>query len=208
MNMYKKQKMFLYQWCVLCLLLFFLGGCFRTPPPDIYMFDSAVDKAIGQTDAVELSGPRVLVGPINIPGYVNHTRLALREKNSVQLLFLENAQWAEPIQEGIERIVCESLSQTIRPLGGVAFPLRSTVLPTWQITVEVNRFDGALNGEAILSVTYAISPTHGQPLFVGSFTKSYKTGATLNTLVHAQSHLLKDFGTHLGDIVMILDNKQ
>ena len=54
------------------------GGCSlgRSPRPDFYMLSSPVENVV-QSGKEKISGPRVAIGPVSIPGY-----LAMTSKSS------------------------------------------------------------------------------------------------------------------------------
>ena len=48
------------------------GGCSlgRSPRPDFYMLSSPVENVV-QSGKEKISGPRVAIGPVSIPGYLD-----------------------------------------------------------------------------------------------------------------------------------------
>ena len=56
------------------------GGCSlgRSPRPDFYMLSSPVENVV-QSGKEKISGPRVAIGPVSIPGYLDRPQLFLRD---------------------------------------------------------------------------------------------------------------------------------
>ena len=62
------------------------GGCSlgRSPRPDFYMLSSPVENVV-QSGKEKISGPRVAIGPVSIPGYLDRPQLFLRDGNDVKV---------------------------------------------------------------------------------------------------------------------------
>ncbi|MFR0875433.1 MAG: membrane integrity-associated transporter subunit PqiC [Bilophila wadsworthia] len=80
------------------------GGCSlgRSPRPDFYMLSSPVENVV-QSGKEKISGPRVAIGPVSIPGYLDRPQLFLRDGNDVKVELAEFNHWSEPFGEGVTR---------------------------------------------------------------------------------------------------------
>ena len=78
------------------------GGCSlgRSPRPDFYMLSSPVENVV-QSGKEKISGPRVAIGPVSIPGYLDRPQLFLRDGNDVKVELAEFNHWSEPFGEGV-----------------------------------------------------------------------------------------------------------
>ena len=83
------------------------GGCSlgRSPRPDFYMLSSPVENVV-QSGKEKISGPRVAIGPVSIPGYLDRPQLFLRDGNDVKVELAEFNHWSEPFGEGVTRVLC------------------------------------------------------------------------------------------------------
>ena len=70
------------------------GGCSlgRSPRPDFYMLSSPVENVV-QSGKEKISGPRVAIGPVSIPGYLDRPQLFLRDGNDVKVELAEFNHW-------------------------------------------------------------------------------------------------------------------
>ena len=179
-----------------------LGGCSlgRSPRPQFYMLTSPAESTLlpGQE---RLTGPRVAIGPVSIPGYLDRPQLFLRTGNDVQVELAEFNQWSEPVAEGVTRVLCDAVSASLAPRKGMAFPMRSPQPVQARIAVDIARFDGAPNGTVMLDAGWSLVSDQGEELRSGRFVQQASAGPDINTLVRAQSALLAQFGAELGRMI-------
>lgn len=133
------------------------GGCSlgRSPRPDFYMLSSPVENVV-QSGKEKISGPRVAIGPVSIPGYLDRPQLFLRDGNDVKVELAEFNHWSEPFGEGVTRVLCDAVSASLTPRKGLASPMRSQQPFLWRIAVDIARFDGAPNGSVILDAGWSL----------------------------------------------------
>ena len=88
-----------------------IGGCSlgRSPRPDFYMLSSPVENVV-LSGKEKISGPRVAIGPVSIPGYLDRPQLFLRDGNDVKVELAEFNHWSEPFGEGVTRVLCDAVS--------------------------------------------------------------------------------------------------
>lgn len=182
------------------LALLTAGGCFRSPRPDFYMLASPAENAARPgTEAVR--GPRVAIGPVAIPGYLDRPQIFLREGNDVNVKLAEFNQWSEPVKQGIGRVLCDAVSTSLLPRQGLAVPLRSSQQFQWRIAVDIARFDGAPNGDVLLDAGWLLVNEQGDALRSGRFVRRAAAGPNIASMVQAQSRLLAQFGETLGRVI-------
>ena len=141
------------------------GGCSlgRSPRPDFYMLSSPVENVV-QSGKEKISGPRVAIGPVSIPGYLDRPQLFLRDGNDVKVELAEFNHWSEPFGEGVTRVLCDAVSASLTPRKGLASPMRSQQPFQWRIAVDIARFDGAPNGSVILDAGWSLVNESGEEL--------------------------------------------
>lgn len=197
----------------LCLLLS-ACGLGRTPPPDYYVLTVGAEPLPGDTT---LDGPRVALGPLTLPGYLDRNALILHSSGKTQADVVEQAAWSEPIADGVSRVLCDSLSRRLRPTQGMAFPLRAAIPASWRVSVDMSRLDGEPGGTATLeagwTLTAVSSPVSGnagdhEVVAMGHFVDTMPAGETLSSFVFAQSQLLDRFGAALAREVLRAEAKK
>ena len=178
------------------------GGCSlgRSPRPDFYMLSSPVENVV-QSGKEKISGPRVAIGPVSIPGYLDRPQLFLRDGNDVKVELAEFNHWSEPFGEGVTRVLCDAVSASLTPRKGLASPMRSQQPFQWRIAVDIARFDGAPNGSVILDAGWSLVNESGEELKSGRFVQHAPAGPDIPSMVQAQSALLAQFGAVLGQMI-------
>ena len=103
------------------------------------MLSSPVENVV-QSGKEKISGPRVAIGPVSIPGYLDRPQLFLRDGNDVKVELAEFNHWSEPFGEGVTRVLCDAVSASLTPRKGLASPMRSQQPFQWRIAVDIARF--------------------------------------------------------------------
>lgn len=182
--------------CGLCLLL---AGCGlgRSPVPTYYALGSPVPLKI---ESGRLTGPRVAVGPLTLPGYLDRNALFTRSAQNPEIpevLIREQAQWSEPLTDGVVRVLCAGISRRLSNQDGMAFPLHAAIPATWRLSVDMTRFDGAPGGEVTLETGWTLATALGDVFYMGRHTDTIPCGPELADMVNAQSTLLDRFAEAL-----------
>jgi uncharacterized protein len=89
----------------------------------------------GGTDALALA-----IGPIKFPGYLDRRGLVKRLSQN-RFAVADNDLWAEPLDENFSRVLSENLSILLQTDRIIAYPWERNQRPTYQVQVEVLRFE-------------------------------------------------------------------
>lgn len=187
----------------LCLLLVLVGACSplgRSPRPDFYMLSSPAEAHLSYEQSL-MTGPRVSIGPVTIPGYLDRPQLFIRKDNNVTVQLEEFNQWSEPLGSGITRVLCDAITMRLHSRNGMAFPLRAALQSQWRISVDIGRLDGAPGEEVVLDAIWSLNDEQGNTLRSGRFVRSAPAGNDLSSMVETYSALLAQFGSELGAII-------
>lgn len=192
--------------CVLSLTaLTLLSGCGvvgRTPPSTYYVLNAGTEPELVN---IRVTGPRVAVGPLTLPGYLDRTAILVRPSGdpaSPQVEIRELSVWSEPLGDGMVRLLCDGLSRRLKAHDGLAFPLQASIPATWRLSVDVARFDGALGGAVVLDVGWTLATSLGEVQAMGRFSRSIAAGQDMADMVLAQSRLLDQFSEVLAEEIM------
>jgi uncharacterized lipoprotein YmbA len=100
------------------------------------------------------------VGPIQLPDYLDRQELVTRITAN-RLDVAENDRWAEPLGDNFGRIVAQNLSAVLGSDAVSLYPWPSDVQPTYQVEIEVLRFepDSARSAELTARWTLRDVPT-------------------------------------------------
>lgn len=137
-----------------CLLVCFVpAGCSfleARPDPSRYFALASLPRT-GQR-AQDAAGTNALVlgiGPIKFPGYLDRQQFVTRISQN-RFAVAENDRWAEPLEENFSRVLSQNLSILLQTERIVAYPWERSQQPTYQVQVEVLRFEP--NAEQIVEL--------------------------------------------------------
>jgi uncharacterized lipoprotein YmbA len=95
------------------------------------------------------------IGPIRLPGYLDRQEIVTRvSPNRIDLS--EYDHWAEPLETNFNRVLGQNLSVLLPINRLVFFPWESTRSPTYQVEVEVLRFEANAAGDVQLSARWVV----------------------------------------------------
>jgi uncharacterized protein len=120
-------------------------GCFSLDPkPDASRFFALASlPRTGGQRAADAAGTNALalgIGPIKFPGYLDRQQLVTRISQN-RFAVAENDRWAEPLEENFSRVLSQNLSILLQTDRIVAYPWERRQQPTYQVQVEVLRFE-------------------------------------------------------------------
>ncbi len=128
-------------------------GCFSLDPkPDPSRFFALTSlprtsqraRSTAETNALALG-----IGPVKFPGYLDRQQFVTRISQN-RFAVAENDRWAEPLEENFSRVLSQNLSILLQTNRIVAFPWERNQRPTYQVQVEVLRFEP--NAEQIVEL--------------------------------------------------------
>ncbi len=172
---------------VVVLLATLGAGCsLRDAPPRTYILSAAGVPAT--TGAHE--GPVVGVGPVALPAYLDRRSIVMHEADG-EIRDSTSHHWAEPLKDGVTRVVAENLAVMIPTDAALVYPWRSPRVVTYRVTLEIFRFDGTLGGPVVLSVRWRLLDKDGNELARRTVTLDERpVDSTYAALVASHSRLL------------------
>jgi uncharacterized lipoprotein YmbA len=148
-------------------VLLFIAACQHSPRKEYFALSSSATSTTPATDestathsmqtqpaqnqptsSIATPVKTIGIGPLNIPEYLQHTRISYW-KTPNQLMLQENHYWAEPLEQGISRVLSLNLQTTSPQWRVVQFPWRNSQRPAYAIRVDIQRLD-ALSDHAII----------------------------------------------------------
>jgi len=189
------------------MLFAFIGltSCAVSDPTLYYTLDqsgagSAQSKASVATPRRAVAGTGdvgVGVGPVTMPNYLDRTQIVTRTaSDQVELSMFH--RWAEPLEDGIVRILAEQIGAGVPTERVVMFPWRGVVARAiqYQVVIAVLRLDGRPDGTAItLDTRWRILGKDGEELaFKRSTLTETAAGPGYEPMVAAMSRALVTLG--------------
>ena len=173
-------------------------GCAKGPPPKFYMLET---PAATEPEGLE-QGVIIGVGPVSLPGHLDRNQIVSRE-SGVKLQISESDQWAEPLKEGVIRVLAVQLAHTLDSNRIFALPLRQRREMDYQVAVDVVRFDGVVGQDVVLGARWTILSGDGKKLLLSRVSRFTEPagGPELADLVAAQSRAVAKLGEAIGAAV-------
>jgi uncharacterized lipoprotein YmbA len=173
------------------LVLPLLAACGRSTMAQYYVLTprtaAATNAGGGQ--------PRSLgIGPVSLPKYVDRDNIVTTV--GAQEVRVEAAHlWAEPLEENFVRVLTENLSATLGTDDIQFYPWPAGAVDH-QVTVEVVRFDGALNGDAFLQARWSVR--EGKNTIASRRSNlTRKAGADYNAFAAAMSEMIAELSAEI-----------
>jgi uncharacterized lipoprotein YmbA len=135
------------------------GGCSLTSPrPDLTKYYVLTSAA--QTAPPAASGALVVgLGPVMMPGYLDHTEIVTRA-GANELNLSEIDRWAEPIDQNFKNVLARDLSTAAGGIQVMEFPWYNTAKADYKVEIVVSRFDSDQSGETTLNAKWTVRAGH------------------------------------------------
>jgi uncharacterized lipoprotein YmbA len=146
--------------------------------------------------------PRVGLGPITLPTYLDRPQLVTRMRSS-ELFLSETERWAEPLEDGFARVLREDLEGVLGPHSVVLHPWPVDAPPALALSVDVERFERLAGQTVALWARWTLrDETTGRVLATGErwFTEGPKDEST-EAAVLALSRTIGALAVELGHAI-------
>ena len=182
---------------VMLALCAFLAAACATPSAAMRYYLLTPVDASGVPDD-RLGDRTVIVGPLQLPGYLDRPQLMVRLPDG-ELALRELDRWAEPLDAVLVRTLADNLVRRTGSQRIVTFPTAGRVAADQRIIGRVIRFEADATGLAVLRVQWSINDDGGRPLLpvrIGEY-RSQAAGDGSAALVAALSEVLGQFAAEL-----------
>ncbi len=143
------------------LAIILLGGCGHSLPTQYYILTPLPVASSQQLKAVAAEDVAIGVGPVILASYLDRDEIVVRKsQNALDLSELDH--WAEPLKDNFARVLGENLSLLVRTDYISSFPWRRDTPITYQVVVEVDRFDIEKGEQSILVAQWRILSGNGE----------------------------------------------
>jgi len=128
--------------------LVLLTGCGTTPSSNYYLLSSPENGLPGGAE------PSLGIGPIVIPEYLNRNSMVFLEgENALHIASYE--RWAEPLGDGIQRVMAMNLAGMLDTQNVRAFPWAQSRAPEYGIRLRIAALDAG-QGKARLVAEWVL----------------------------------------------------
>lgn len=194
------------QWALVLVTLLLVTGCISRSAPTVNYYSLMTLEQLGDTQAIAaLPEVRLGVGPVTIPDSLKRSQIATRQQGN-RYEFAEFNRWAGVLEKDITAVLGDNLGQLLGVEKVGFFPWMQHFKPTYRVMIDVVRFDGALDGEAVLSVRWAVADSSGENFLAGgrSDYRQPLEEANYAALVKAESQLLAALSKEVAGVIVAL----
>ena len=136
-----------------------LTGCSRSPRVSFYTLAGGAE--ISKVNPSR-SAPSVSVVSITLPDLVDRPQLVERVSgNRVEIL--ETHRWAEPLKNGISRLIAENLAGRLGSDRVTAYPQNSASDPDYKVYVDIQRFESVGDSVSVEAIWTIRRTSDGAP---------------------------------------------
>jgi uncharacterized protein len=182
----------------LAALALLASACVTTSPPMRFFLLSPIeDTALAGST---LGEALVVVGPLQLPGYLDRPQLVVRQPDG-RFSLREFDRWGEPLDQLLTNTVTANLVRLTGSPRVAAFPLPGRALADRRIIGRVLRFDADASGLATLEVQWSILDASGEPTMpvrIDAY-RAQAPGTDTAALVAVLSDVLAQFSRQLAD---------
>jgi len=187
-----------------------LAGCAVADPTKFYTLgqpsprsaESSVSASVALTPPNSADRTRdvsVGVGPVIMPGYLRRSQIVTRTSDD-QMDIAMFHRWAEPLEDGIGRVLAQEIGARVPTDRVVMFPWRGVVARTmqYQVVVVVMRLDGPRGGDVTLDTRWRILGRDGNELaFRRSTMNETATGPGYEPMIAAMTRAVAALGQEI-----------
>jgi uncharacterized protein len=196
--------------CLMVSAFLALTGCVKYNSPTVNYFNLLTMEQLGVSKVIAAYPDINLgVGPVSIPDSLKRSQIATSQSGS-QYEFDEYNRWAGMLDKDFTTVVGENLGVLLGVKNLGYFPWMPYFKPTYQLIIDIQRLDGALDDEAVLIARWSVVNTQGKELVASGrnvFRQPVK-GDDFAALVKAESLLVAELSTKVAKEIQSLIAKQ
>ncbi|ABI71805.1 PqiC family protein [Shewanella frigidimarina] len=182
----EKYEVWSINWGIGLLLLSLVSGCQSSPEKQYFVLTTMPSQMVSGSIALEHD---IGIGPIDVAEYLHFTQL-MYQLDDGSLQRFANSYWAEPLEQGISRVMSINLSQGDRRRNLVLFPWRANNTPQYSIKIKVTSLNRDGNNARLNANWELTNNSLHQTLAKQNFIAVTNAGSTAAELVSAYSNLL------------------
>ena len=185
-------------------LLALLAACGSTPPNNYYVLTAEVNAA------ANAQTPSIGVGPITIPEYLNRNSMVFQQSGN-QLDIDKSERWAEPLTDGIQRVMSINLGSALGTQNVQGFPWSAGQTPDYGVAVRILNLDANASGAEMVAEWEVRHPADGGTLTrqITQLEAGYQgAGFSAESAAAAYSDLLRQLSDQAAEVISANQSKQ
>ena len=134
-----------------------LVACGSDKPTRLYVLSSTSEPAAG----APATNAAIGVGPVTLPKYLDRPQIVTRISDN-SLAQADFDQWGGDLNDNITRVIASNLSRLLGTERVSLYPWKDQAPVTWQVSVDITRFEKEPDGSTVLSAFWSLSsPSDG-----------------------------------------------
>lgn len=175
-------------------LLVLLAACGRSAPTRYYLLESAHEPV----KADSLPSKNLRVAQVTVPEYLDRNGLVCRVAGSTELVVSQFHVWAEPVANGVRRVVQEVLTPPLLTAGVNVLASGDDARGDFVLLIDVQRMDGNFNANAVLEARWTLKNKHDDTIARGIYAdREAVSGNTYDSLAVAESAMVRRMAENL-----------
>lgn len=178
---------------ILLLICSLLGGCQSSPRKNFYLLNATpVEQSEQTAEITTLIG----IGPVEVAEYLNRLHMVY-EASDGSLVLADNDYWAEPLREGIPRIIGLNLTARDPHRGMVNFPWRRDSKPDYSLRLALHSLHRT-GSDAYINATWELVDVNERnSLLRRHFIRRIPVASGARALAQAYSQLLAELSADM-----------
>ena len=180
-----------------------VSGCGSSPPSSFYTLSPSPLTPIGS-----VSDSNIMIGPVDLPDYLNRPQIVTRGNGS-ELKLAQFNRWAEPLDESIQRMLTRNVSTLLDSDQVVGYPSKQVFGQHYHVPVRIQRFDSDKRGHAVLEAKWGILDSKGDrlaPVQSGRFESQTSNTNDYNQIVAALDDTVGQLSVAIARTLIELEN--
>ena len=183
------------------------SGCMNfSPMPDPSRFFTLIPLPQAEQsrarDTDKVNSLFLGIGPIRFPAYLDREQIVMRTAQN-RIYISENDRWAEPLEENVTRVLSQNLGILLGGARIIRYPWQTSQRPTYQIEMEVFRFEWNTEGVELLAGWALMDLSNKTPLMFKESRIARQTRTkSMEASVAALSESLGDLSREIADAIL------
>ena len=184
-----------------------LGGCGSSPEPRFYTLSAGGNSGSDRSEKA-MADYSVSVGPVTLPEIVDRPQLVVRV-GANQVALLDDHRWAEPLRDGIPRVVAENLAQLLGARQVVSYPNNVSFDPEYRVLLDIQRFESMPGQTVTIDALWTVRPASGgEPKRGRSAAREQTGGDGYDALVTAYGRALATVSRDISEAIRSIEMAQ
>jgi uncharacterized lipoprotein YmbA len=181
-------------------LILGLAACGSSPKTNFYVLNA--EHVSGSFSAQKAEGIGVGVWLVELPALLNRPEIVTRS-GQYKIDLADFHQWAGGLGNNMSRLIAGELGRRLKTDRVFISPWSSYRKNDYQVKIHINRFDGELGGEMVLSGAWSLWSAEGsKELTREAFTyKTQASGKNYSDMVAALSQLTVQLSEQIANVI-------